>query len=149
MFTNETSRPMLKGLALSFVLLGLFLGVLYAVLDLWGPPSTLLAFAAAPFPVIGMALGYAAGRLRTRRFRKLFGLGVLFVYVTALGAAAIMMLGDASGRQEPVVTIIGSIFWLGSVGFVLYAFVTVPLLLLGVFVLERWTRPTVGVPPSV
>ena len=120
------------------------MGVLLAVSgwDAWsaGP----IALLVVPFPVIGLALGYAGTRIKARRFLKLFGLGMALVYLTALAIAAALVLFDGSGMISGW-DVPGSIFFLGSVGSVLYAVFTVPAVLVGVFLIERWTRP-VGAP---
>jgi lipopolysaccharide export LptBFGC system permease protein LptF len=130
---------MLKGLAVSFGVMLLLLGALYLTTGLETLDSWLLPIAGLPFPLIGLALGRAATRIKAKRFRKLFGIGLGLVYLTALAFAGAMVLADGSGLI-PLSEAPQSILWLGTVGFVLYAALTVPVLLLGVFVIERWTR---------
>lgn len=130
---------MIKGLIVSIALVGLCLGVSYLLLGSW-MGGAVAAIVSGPFPVIGVILGRAGTRIRAGRLRKLFGLGLGLVYLTALLFAGAMILADRSGMIRAW-DIPWSIFWLGSVGFVLYAAITVPVLLLGAFLIERWTRP--------
>jgi hypothetical protein len=130
---------MIKGLVVSLAMLPLLAGVLWVATDLAPWEAWPLALAGVPFPLIGLALGRAGTRVRIKRFRKLFGLGLGLVYVTALAFAAAMVLADRSGLIPPSEVAL-SILALGSVGFILYAALTIPVLLLGVFLIERWTR---------
>ena len=129
-----------QGLVVSLVLYVAVMGALLAVIggDAWSVAP--IALVAVPFPAIGLTLGYAGTRIRARRFLKLFGLGLALVYLTALAIAAVLILLDGSGMISGW-DIAWSIFYLGSIGSFFYGVFTVPALLVGVFVIERWTRP--------
>ena len=121
----------------------LYVAVMSALLAVTGGDGWAVApfaLVAVPFPVIGLTLGYAGTRIRARRFLKLLGLGLALVYLTALAIAAALILFDGSGMISGW-DVPWSIFYLGSIGSFFYGVFTVPALLVGVLVIERWTRP--------
>jgi hypothetical protein len=130
-------RAVLKGAAVGtgmFVLIGVVWAA--TIGDGWSAVPAVLT--GVLFAAVGVGLGIGAGRIREKRFRGLALLGLGLVYLAALVAAAVMILADGhtAARDVP-----GSIFLLGTVGFGLFAIFTLPALLVGVFLLERWTRP--------
>lgn len=97
-----------------------------------------ISFLIPVFPVIGIVLGYGAGRFQTRRYLKLFIMGLGLVFISGLGLAIFMVFTDPSSVQNSEKAY--SVFMLSVTGFLIYGTIMVPLLLLGVYILEKWTR---------
>ncbi len=97
-----------------------------------------LSFLIPVFPVIGIVLGYGAGRFQTRRYLKLFIMGLGLIFIAGLGLAIFMVFADPSSAQNSEKAY--SVFILSVTGFLIYGTVMVPVLLLGVYILEKWTR---------
>ncbi len=93
-----------------------------------------------PMIAIGTLVGLFSEHIFVNRFRKLFLITMFLVYLTSLTYACIMILSDDSGMIKGT-QIVTSILMLGSTGFLLYGFITVPLSLLAVFIIEQLTRP--------
>jgi len=92
------------------------------------------------FPIIGMILGYAATKIKTKRFGKLMLIGIILVYFAAIMLSIILITTDDSNMIKTS-EMASSIFFLSTVGFIIYGIAILPFLTLGVFFLERWTRP--------
>lgn len=132
---------MLQGLLVSL----LFSGILFVVFFMGYPYANefkreFALFIFIPIISIGTLLGLISGSIYENRFRKLFLIGMFFVYLTSLIHASVMILNDKSGLIKGT-EIVTSILMLGSTGFLLFGVFTVPAMLLGVFLIELWTHP--------
>ncbi len=133
-------QNLLKGLLISiFPLLGLAL--VFSQIDVTGIEELgALLFLIPAFPIIGLLLGYAATKIQTRRFLKLFLLGLVSIYIAAIILSFILIITDDSKIIQGF-EIVSSVFFLGTVGFFIYGVFLIPILLFGIYFLERWTRP--------
>jgi hypothetical protein len=132
-------QNLLKGLLISTLLLA-GLAVAFSQIDMNGIEEFgALMFLIPTFPIIGLLLGYAATKIQTRRFLKLFLLGLLFIYIAAIGLSFILIITDDSKMIQGF-EIVSSVFFLATVGFFIYGVFLIPILLFGIYVLERWTR---------
>jgi uncharacterized membrane protein YqaE (UPF0057 family) len=93
-----------------------------------------------PMIAIGTLVGLFSEHIFVNRFRKLFLITMFLVYLTSLAYACMMILSDNSGMIKGT-QIVTSILMLGSSGFLFYGFITVPLSLVAVFIIEQMTRP--------
>lgn len=99
----------------------------------------LILFLLPAFLLNGLCLGFAANRIKTKRFVKLTSLGLALIYITSILLSFVLILNDSS-KPTSFFEAIASTFFLATVGFVMFSFLLIPVLLIGVFVLERWTR---------
>ena len=131
---------LLKGIMVSILLL-LGLGIFLNQIGLKeiGELGALVILIPA-FPIIGMILGYAATKIKTKRFGKLMLIGIILVYFAAIMLSIILITTDDSNMIKTS-EMASSIFFLSTVGFIIYGIAILPFLTLGVFFLERWTRP--------
>ncbi|HMV42160.1 MAG TPA: hypothetical protein PK079_23250 [Leptospiraceae bacterium] len=130
----------LKGFIISFsFLLILFLGYIlfFGVSGLQELGAVLFILPA--FPVVGVLLGFFSKFIQQRRFFKLMGMGLISIYLIALLFSCILVLTDES-KSIGFLETISSIFLLGSAGFAIFGSFLLPLLAIGVFLLEKWTR---------
>ncbi|MCB1142622.1 MAG: hypothetical protein KDK54_10310 [Leptospiraceae bacterium] len=131
---------MLKGLLISILyciaaLVVFFLGYPYQnELD----PKILVPLL-VPILAIGLILGGVATQIYTDRFKKLFIVGLFLDYLASLFYAALMVLSDQGIEESSEVVI--SILMLGSTGFLMLGVLTIPPLLLGVFLIEKISKP--------
>lgn len=93
-----------------------------------------------PILLIGSILGFVGTTLYENRFKKLFLIGVFLVYLVSLFYAGAMVLNDTSDLLQGNEKVI-AILKLGSTGFLLFGVVVLPILALGVFIIELWTHP--------
>ncbi|MBK6608630.1 MAG: hypothetical protein IPO06_15385 [Leptospiraceae bacterium] len=131
---------LLKGIIVSILLL-LGLGIFLYLIGLKeiGELGALTILIPA-FPIIGLVLGYAGTKIKTKRFRKLLLIGILLVYCAAIMLSFVLITTDDSNMIKTS-EMASSIFFLSTVGFIIYGIAILPFLTLGVFFLERWTRP--------
>ena len=131
---------LLKGIMVSILLL-LGLGIFLNQIGLKeiGELGALVILIPA-FPIIGMILGYAATKIKTKRFGKLMLIGIILVYFAAIMLSIILITTDDSNTIKTS-EMASSIFFLSTVGFLIYGLAILPFFTLGVFFLERWTRP--------
>jgi hypothetical protein len=132
---------MWQGLIISLV----FSGIIYACMFLGYPfinefSKEYLFVFFLPIILIGCILGLAGKRIYENRFQKLFLIGIFLVYLSSLFYAAAMVLSDESAIMKGREVVTG-ILMLGSTGFLIFGIFTVPLLALGVFLVELWTHP--------
>ena len=133
-------HSLLKGFLISMVLL-LGLGFLFFLLGLKQVEELGALFLLVPtFPIIGLVLGFAANKIHTKRFLKLLFIGIIMIYSASVFLSTILILEDNSNTLKAN-EILSYIFFLSSVGFFIYGILVFPFLALGVFILERWTRP--------
>lgn len=133
-------HSLLKGFLISMVLL-FGLGFLFFQLGLKQVEELGALFLLVPtFPIIGLALGFAANIIYTKRFLKLLFIGIIMIYFASVFLSTFLILQDNSNIIKGS-EILSSIFFLSSVGFFIYGILIFPFLALGVFILERWTRP--------
>lgn len=132
---------MFQGFFISVILCA----VIYATLFLGYPfqnefQKIYLFFLFLPILIIGTTLGAIGTRIYTNRYKKLFLLGLILIYFVAVIYASIMIFSDKSdilvGGEK-----IMAVLKLATTGFFLFGFFTVPLLALGVFLIELWTHP--------
>ncbi len=130
----------LKGLLISILLLA-GLALVFSQIDMNGIEEIgALLFLIPAFPIIGLLLGYAATKIQTKRFLKLLLLGLLLIYITAVSLSFILIITDDSKMTQGF-EILSSVFFLATVGFFIYGIFLIPILLFGIYFLERWTRP--------
>lgn len=132
---------MLQGLLVSSVFacliyLSLFLG--YPFSNELTKEYLLILF--LPILLIGSILGFVGKTLYENRFKKLFLIGIFLVYLVSLFYAGAMVLNDTSNLLQGNEKVI-AILKLGSTGFLLFGVVVLPILALGVFIIELWTHP--------
>jgi uncharacterized membrane protein YfcA len=92
-----------------------------------------------PIISIGTILGSIARILYEDRFKKLLIIGLFLIYMSSLFYATFMVMSDSTPPQDGEKII--SILLLGSTGFLLYGVLSLPPLLLGVFLIEKTTKP--------
>lgn len=133
-------QNLLKGLLISTLLLA-GLALVFSQIDMAGIEELgALLFLIPAFPIIGLLLGFVATKIQTRRFLKLFLLGLLLIYIAAIILSFILIITDDSKMIQGF-EIISSVFFLATVGFFIYGVFLIPILLFGIYFLERWTRP--------
>ena len=133
-------HSLLKGFLISIVLL-LGLGLLFFQLGIKQVEELGALFLLVPtFPIIGLALGFAANKIQTKRFLKLLLIGIIMIYSASVFLSTFLILHDNSNTIKDG-EIFSSIFFLSTVGFFIYGILVFPFLGMGVFILERWTRP--------
>lgn len=130
---------MIKGFLISIFLLLTLGGIFYLTgFDNFFALGALI-FLIPAFPLFGILLGHAGTVIQTKRFTKLFFLSIALVYFASFLLSTALVLTDQSemikGFEIP-----RSIFMLATIGFFIYGTVMLPFLILGVFILERWTR---------
>lgn len=132
---------MIQGLVISSV----FCFIIYAVLFFGYPfqnefQKQYLFFLFTPILLIGTILGAIGKKIYTHRYKKLFLIGLILIYLASLVYASLMVFTDHSSMLVGGEKIF-AIFKLATTGFFLFGFFTIPLLALGVFLIELWTHP--------
>ncbi|MBP6740025.1 MAG: hypothetical protein KA146_08530, partial [Leptospiraceae bacterium] len=105
---------LLKGIMVSILLL-LGLGIFLNQIGLKeiGELGALVILIPA-FPIIGMILGYAATKIKTKRFGKLMLIGILLVYCAAIMLSFVLITTDDSNMIKTS-EMASSIFFLSTV----------------------------------
>ncbi|MEQ9362958.1 MAG: hypothetical protein RIF32_01875 [Leptospirales bacterium] len=154
---NQTMwRSMFRGAALGGGLAGFVFGFwFWGAVALNAPTAKLDAEVTKPFSYLfiavpaligalgGGALGFGAHRFQKRRYFKLLGVsGVLYLFAAWAVAGAIIvatMIEEGSLDPSGEGAFVDSLK-LGFVGAIFMSPLCIPLILLLVFILERWTR---------
>ena len=107
---------LLKGIMVSILLL-LGLGIFLNQIGLKeiGELGALVILIPA-FPIIGMILGYAATKIKTKRFGKLMLIGIILVYFAAIMLSIILITTDDSNmiKTSEMASSISSFFYTWS-----------------------------------
>ena len=83
---------------------------------------------------LGFFIGIIAGRLKNKRMLWLIILGLLFYWLMIVLVILFMSKFSFSGKD------FSDVFQLSVWAMLAYSFFAVPLVIMGVFLLERWTR---------
>lgn len=128
-----------------FLISTIFCAVLYGILFFGYPLQNefhkqYLFFLFTPILIIGTTLGAIAKVIYTNRFKKLFLIGLILIYLVCILYASMMVFTDNSSMLVGGEKIL-AILKLATTGFFLFGFFTFPLLALGVYLIELWTHP--------
>ncbi len=103
-----------------------------------------LVFFFAPFVAgiaAGAVLGYFAARIQTYRYVKLLGIALaLYLCAAYVSAFALILLTEYLEPGGVPDGIFYGVLYLGTVGAIFLGAILVPMIMVVVFLLERWTR---------
>ncbi|MDX1958915.1 MAG: hypothetical protein SFU98_10095 [Leptospiraceae bacterium] len=130
-----------KGLLIGSILASLF----YAIFFMGFPLNNILTkeilyFYFIPFLLIGFFQGLIASKIYTNRFKKLFLLCILMIFVVCMVFAGFMILNEPEYPIQKAESWI-AVLQLGSMGFGIFGVLTLPFSLIGTFLVELWTNP--------
>lgn len=128
-----------------FLISTIFCFIIYAVLFLGYPLQNefykeYLFFLFIPILGIGIILGAIGKTLYTNRYKKLFLIGLFLIYLVFVIYASIIVFSDTSNMLVGSEKLL-AILKLATTRFFMLGFFTLPLLALGVFLIELWTHP--------
>ncbi|MCX7998843.1 MAG: hypothetical protein N3A69_07815 [Leptospiraceae bacterium] len=132
---------MFQGFFIAVVLCAILYGVLFLGYPFQNEFQKMyLFFLFLPILIIGTTLGAIGKKIYTNRFKKLFLIGLVLIYLVAVVYASLSVFSDKAdilvGGEKIIV-----VLKLATTGFFLFGFFTIPLLALGVFLIELWTHP--------
>jgi hypothetical protein len=136
---GNTMLATLKGLIVALLFSGIILGTVFMGYPYKNNLSKeIIIYFFAPFLFIGLLIGFWGGVLSVNRYKKLFLIGILLVYLIALfyGSMIIFQNGNNFINSKEAWL---DVLKLGSTSFLLSGVVSIPLLALVVFLTELWT----------
>lgn len=128
-----------------FLISAIFCFIIYGVLFFGYPfqnefQKQYLFFLFIPILTIGTILGAIGKTLYTNRYKKLFLIGLFLVYLVSVIHASLTIFSDTSNMLVDGEKFL-AILKLATTGFFMFGFFTLPVLALGVFLIELWTHP--------